>query len=173
MVLTNAELIASLQNEVRILLHLASKLEPSMLDYRPTPKQRSAPELLRYLTMMGPALIDAAKTGTFDVEAWTRNEAAASALAPEQLTPALAALGDTYAAQLRNMSEADLRGEVEMFGQKGSRGAFIVNNVLSGHAAYRTQLFLYLKSCGKTELSTMNLWGGQDAPVKASEPATS
>jgi hypothetical protein len=35
--------------------------------------------------------------------------------------------------------------------------------VLGGHAAYRTQLFCYLKSCGRDELSTMNLWGGVDA----------
>ena len=53
-----------------------------------------------------------------------------------------------------------------MFGQKTTRGAFIVNMVLSGCAAYRTQLFLYLKACGKQELSTMNLWGGMDAPPR-------
>ena len=41
MVLTKSELIGSLKNEVRILLHLASKLDRSMLDYRPTPKQRT------------------------------------------------------------------------------------------------------------------------------------
>jgi hypothetical protein len=37
MVLTKAELIASLQNEVRILLHLPSKIDRAQLDYRPTP----------------------------------------------------------------------------------------------------------------------------------------
>ena len=42
---------------------------------------------------------------------------------------------------------------------------FLVNNVLSGYAAYRTQLFLYLKACGREELSTMNLWAGMDAPA--------
>jgi len=39
--------------------------------------------------------------------------------------------------------------------------------VLNGHAAYRTQLFLYLKACGREELSTMNLWAGADMPAKA------
>ena len=39
--LTKDEVIAQLQKEVRILLHLASKIERSQLDYRPTPKQRS------------------------------------------------------------------------------------------------------------------------------------
>ena len=63
MVLTKAELLSTLQKESRILAHLADKVEPSMVDYRPTPKQRSSLELLRYMTIMGPQLIKAAKTG--------------------------------------------------------------------------------------------------------------
>ncbi len=62
---------------------------------------------------------------------------------------------------------ADLRAEIEIFGNKTSRGAFIVNTVLCGCAAYRTQLFLYLKACGREELNTMNLWAGVDAPAGA------
>ena len=164
MALTKTELIASLQNEVRILLHLAGKVEPSMLDYRPTPKQRSTQELLQYLSMMGPALVDAAKSGTFDVAAWTVAEQAASARDLTQTIAAIAAMADTYTTSLGAMSDADLAVDVAPFGPPASRGAFIVNNVLSGHAAYRTQLFCYLKSCGRTELSTLNLWAGQDAP---------
>jgi hypothetical protein len=34
--------------------------------------------------------------------------------------------------------------------------------VLCGCAAYRTQLFLYLKASGRDELNTMNLWAGVD-----------
>jgi hypothetical protein len=47
-----------------------------------------------------------------------------------------------------------------------------VNLVLGGCAAYRTQLFLYLKSCGREELSTMNLWQGVDAPAPVPAPAS-
>ena len=65
MVLTKAELIGSLQNEVRILLHLAGKADAKSVDYRPTAKQRSTIEWMRYLCLMGPALVDAAKTGKF------------------------------------------------------------------------------------------------------------
>ena len=78
MVLTKPELIASLQNEVQILLHLATKIDRAKLDYRPTPKQRSTIELLRYLSMMGPALVQAAKAGAFDGAAWAATEQAAS-----------------------------------------------------------------------------------------------
>ena len=37
--------------------------------------------------------------------------------------------------------------------------------VRCGYAAYRTQLFVYLKACGREELNTMNLWAGMDAPM--------
>ena len=45
--------------------------------------------------------------------------------------------------------------------------AWLLELVLNGCAAYRTQLFCYLKSCGREELSTSNLWQGVDAAVPA------
>ena len=164
MVLTKSELIGLLKNEVRILLHLAGKVEPHMVDYRPTPTQRSPLELLQYLTIMGPELIKGVKSG-FSMEAWTAAENAAKALTFEQTVDALRAHSDTYAKLLGDWSDEDFRTEVEMFGDTSSRGAIVVNMVLGGCAAYRTQLFLYLKSCGRHELSTMNLWAGMDAPT--------
>jgi len=167
MVLTKPELIGSLQHEVNILLHLASKIDRDKLDYRPTPKQRSTIELLRYLSIMGPNLVVAAKAGAMDFTAWTAASQAADARDLDQTVAAIAAHADTYAAELGSMSDDDFRTEIEMFGRKTSRGAFIVNLVLCGCAAYRTQLFTYLKACGREELSTMNLWAGMDAPAPA------
>ena len=166
MVMTKEELIGSLQNEVRILSHLASKIDRNKLDYRPTPKQRSALELLQYLTIMGPELVKAGKAGGFNVEAWTAAEKAAKLRDWDQTVAALATQSDQYATLLGEWTDADFRADIDPFGRgKTSKGAFLVNMVLSGHAAYRTQLFCYLKSCGREELSTMNLWGGMDAPV--------
>ena len=167
MVLTKEELVASLQNEIRILLHLAGKVDRNQLDYRPSPKQRSTIELLRYLTYMGPSLLPAIKTGTFDGEAFGKAQSAAAAMNFDQVVAALEKLSSYYG-QLASWSDSDFREEMDMFGRKYSRGSHIVNLVLSGHAAYRTQLFLYLKSCGRDELNTMNLWAGMDAPMQAS-----
>jgi len=167
MVLTKEELISSLQNEVRILLHLISKVDRKQLDYRPTPKQRSTIELLRYLTLMGPALIPAIKTGTFDGAAFGAAQATANAMNFDQVVAAIEKLSSSYAEQLGAFSDADFRGQIDMFGQKASRGSHLVFLLVSGHAAYRTQLFCYLKSCGRDELNTMNLWGGMDAPMQA------
>ena len=167
MVLTKSELISSMQNEVRILLHLATKIDPAKLDYRPTPKQRSTLELLRYLSMMGPTMVRAARTGGFDATDWTQEDEAAQARDFRQTVAAISAQSDLYAKLLGGMSDADFRGEIEMFGTRSTKGAFLVNTVLCGYAAYRTQLFVYLKACGRTELTTMNLWAGIDAPPGA------
>ena len=169
MVLTKEELIASLQNEVRILLHLAGKIDRKQLDYRPTPKQRSTLELLQYLVVMGPMLIRAVKAGAFDLAVWQAAVAEANASNFDQVLGAIEKQSSTYAQLLAAFSDADFRGEVDLFGSgKASRGAVIVNMVLGGCAAYRTQLFLYLKACGRDELNTMNLWAGVDAPMPMS-----
>jgi hypothetical protein len=167
MVFTRSELVGSLQHEVNILLHLAGKLDRSQLDYRPTPKQRSAIELLRYLTYMGPMLVKFANSGNFDPAVWTAEKSAADARDFDQTLAAIADQRDFYARELGNLSDADFRGEIEMFGRTHTRGAFLVNMVLCGHAAYRTQLFCYLKACGREELTTMNLWAGADPPAAA------
>jgi hypothetical protein len=166
MVLTKDELIASFQNEVRIFLHLAGKIDRRQLDYRPTPKQRSTLELLRYVCVMGPQLVKAIKAGGFDPAGWQAAVAAADAADFDQVLHNLGRQSDEYVQLLRQFSDDDFRGEIEMFGRKGSRGSFIVNHVLCGCAAYRTQLFLYLKACGREELNTMNLWAGVDQPMQ-------
>ena len=167
MVLTKSELIAAMQHEVHILLHLAGKIDRAQLDYRPTPKQRSTLDLLKYLSYMGPVMVEAANAGGFDRAAWGAATQAAEARTFDETLAAIAAQRDTYAAQLGAMSDADFRVEIEMFGRRTSRGAFLVNTVLCGYAAYRTQLFVYLKACGREELNTMNLWAGVDAPMGA------
>jgi hypothetical protein len=167
MVLTKAELVEALRTEVRILLHLAEKADRTALDYRPTPKQRSTLELLKYLSMMGPVLVEAAKSGKFDLDNWTAAEQAATARTYEQTLEAIAAQSDSYAAQLAELTDADMREHVAPFGESSTRGAFLVRWVLCGCAAYRTQIFLYLKACGREELGTTNLWSGMDAPVRA------
>jgi hypothetical protein len=162
MALTSAELIASLQNEIRILLHLAGKIDRAQLDYRPTPKQRSTMELLRYLSIMGPGLVGAIKTGNFDGDAWGKGVAAAAAKDLDAILADIAAQSDLYA---RELADIDLTAELDLFGRKFSKGYHTVNLVLSGHAAYRTQLFCYLKACGRDELNTFNLWQGVDGQM--------
>jgi len=167
MVLTKEELIAALQHEVQILVHLAGKVDPSKIDYRPTPKQRSTLELLQYMAIMGPSFLAIAKLGKFDRETAGAVFQPASARAKEmnfeQAVAAIQEQSGEYARLLADWTDADFRAGIDMFGNKTTRGALIVNMVLGGHAAYRTQLFCYLKATGRDELNTMNLWSGVDA----------
>src|SRR4051812_26177300 len=154
MVLTKSELIASLKHEVHILVHLAGKIDPAALDYRPTPKQRSTLELLQYMTLMGPILVQSALSGKFEVEAWNNEKKAAEARDFPATVAAIQAQSQTYEKLLGPVPDEAFRDEVSIFGTPSSRGAFLVNLVLGGCAAYRTQLFVYLKACGREELTT-------------------
>ncbi len=165
MVLTKSELLAALQNESRILMHLTGKVDRSAIDYRPTPKQRSTLDVLRYLSFMGPTLLRMANNQA-DFETWKAESEAANARNFDQTVAVIAEQKQAYETLLSGMSDETFRAEIDNFdGSKTSRGVFIIKYVLQGHAAYRTQLFLYLKSCGREELSTRNLWGGVDAPA--------
>jgi hypothetical protein len=166
MVMNKAELITALQTEVRIVLHLAGKVDRAKLDYRPTPKQRSTLELLQYLSMMGPTFVQYVKTASTDGSIWAGAAEAAAKRDFEQTVAVIAAQSDQYAALLADMSDADLRAAASgVDGSTTTRGAVLVTGVLCSCAAYRTQLFLYLKACGQETLGTMNLWAGMDAPA--------
>ena len=165
MVLTKQELIASLQNEIRILVHLCGKLKPEMLDYRPTPKQRSTIELLRYLTVMGPVLVPSINAGSFLVDQWNAGEARAAGMDFAAVVKSLESQAGFYADAVNGFSDEELRDEIDLFGSRGRRGPLLVSFVVCGHAAYRTQLFCYLKACGREELNTMNLWAGVDGTM--------
>src|SRR5262249_22163745 len=146
-----------------------------MLDYPPSPKQRSLLELLQYFVVMAPAQLTALVAGGFTMEGLRAQcqpaEPAAKAISRKEAKAGIrkqAALVDQLIGPL---ADADLRTPVEMFGRKASRGFWIVRLPLSHYAAYRMQLFLYLKACGREELNTMNLWMGMD-PVEATRTST-
>ena len=166
MVLTKSELLASLQNEVRILLHLASKIDPATARLPSVAKAAQHDRAAEVLER------DGARTGTGRQGRRVR----------------LCRLDGGHAGRRGARLRSDGRGDCRRTptptrrcwptcptptsvprsrcsASKTTRGAFIVNLVLCGCAAYRTQLFLYLKASGREELSTMNLWGGVDAPV--------
>ena len=167
MVLTQGEVVERLNHEVRILLHLVSKVRPGDLDYRPTPRQRSLQELLEYLTIFPGIHLRTIAAGAFDRaswgEEWRAEQAAAKGRSLEEIMNALAHQPAMFANLIQGLTDDDLRSEMEMFGRRSSRGELLVWMLLCHYAAYRMQLFLYLKACGREELGTMDLWAGVDA----------
>ena len=132
MVLTKDELIGWLKTEVRILVHLAGKVDRAKLDYRPTANQRSTLELLQYLAIMGPINIAVIKGGVFDraafSAAWTPAEQAAKEMTFDQAVAEIERLSGEYPKLLEDWSDDDFRSEVDMFGTKSTRGSLLVEH---------------------------------------------
>jgi hypothetical protein len=126
MVLTKQELISSLRNEVRILLHLTGKIDKAKLDYRPTPKQRSFLDLIQYMAIMGPTMVQSIEQGIFTREAmtaiWGPAEAAAKAMNFDQAVAAIEKQPGEYARLLGRWNDDELRSEIDIFGSKTTRG---------------------------------------------------
>ena len=117
---------------------------------------------------MGPGLILYARGQPMDPSAMSEAMEAAAARNFDDAVAAIAAQADAYAVLLGAMSDEDFRSEAkEIDGSSTTCGEFIVSHVVGQYAAYRMQLFLYLKACGRQELNTMNLWLGIDAPAAA------
>jgi hypothetical protein len=154
---------------VQIFVHLISKVDPAKIDYRPTAKQRSLLELIQYMTVMAPAMTESIKGGEFTREAmgaiWGPRDAASKALNWEQAVAAIGRQSDEMTRCIGAWTDTEFRSEINMFGNNMTRGAALVNMVLCGYAAYRTQLFLYLKAMGREELNTINLWMGADGQM--------
>ncbi|HYZ87546.1 MAG TPA: hypothetical protein VE621_24230 [Bryobacteraceae bacterium] len=172
MVLTKDELIRSVQNEIRIILHLISKIDPAQLEFRPAPKVRSTRELLQYITIFGPMHLKGVLADSWEMESWrqewTKQMESEDGSDLERVKQKLEAESAMFAEVLGSVDDAKLRETFEMFGMlKGTRGALLVSMLLSHYAAYRMQLFMNLKLSGREELSTMNLWAGIDMPAAA------
>ena len=167
MVLSKSELMGRLQHEVRVLLHLSSKIEPAMADYRPAPGQRSLLELLQYLSIFAPIHLRTIHAGVFDMDAWgsawRTHEAEAKQRSLQENIDAIAAQPALFAELVEPLTDDDMRTEMEMFGNNGTRGSCLVWLVLCHYSAYRMQLFLYRKACGRQDLWTMDRWAGIDA----------
>ena len=168
--LTKQDLIMSLTQETNIIKHLASKITTAeQLAYKPSETQRTLEELLQYMSRMTHTMgtMLKAKASTPE-ESKKFNEAS-------QAMNALTEFGAAMDAQLafaiefiNGLTEEDLNTEVDLFGTGNAmpiRGYF-VNIFLKNYPAYRMQLFNYLKAgLGMSELNTMNVWMGVDAPM--------
>jgi len=111
------------------------------------------------MAISAPTQIVAIKGGDFSrptmMALWGPVESTSKAMNFEQVLVTIEQQSTRFDQIFSGRTEADLRSEVDMFGNKSTRGELLVNQVLSGFAAYRMQLFCYLKSCGREELNTV------------------
>lgn len=161
------QLLAAMRHECQIIKHLAGKIPPGTLDYRPTPPQRSTLELIRYLTYCAVNPVTAALAGNWDHA--PANRARGDALAPEDVPAAMDAQAEALAARLAPITDTDLveRTAKLPWGAEVPLGEALIQMGVKPLAAYRMQLFLYCKAAGASELTAANCWIGIDRPTPA------
>jgi len=160
--LTNNQLIEGFAVELSIIRHLATKIEPGMLDYRPSEKQRSMLELLNYLGhIIGVGIENAIGGGKIYMEL-AKN---APVVTLENFDAVMQAQEASVREKLGALTDEDYAREVEVFGFTAPLVIHIMN-VMKWSVAYKMQLFLYIKANGRHEINTSNLWRGVDPAPK-------
>lgn len=167
---TREQYLNSIRHEVSVIKHLHTKVPKAKLDYRPTPKQRSLQELLVHL----PTNLSIAKQVIADD--WSDIQATMQKTREDAQKDFNATMDRELAAfvdRVNKIPEADFQNKLTTLptGKKIPLGDALLGFPFKFLVAYKMQLFLYLKSCGREELNTINCWMGVDGEMPGGPPA--
>ncbi len=158
--ISKEQYIGRMKKEFDIIKHLGEKVTEEQLSFKPTEGQRTLGELMKYLTTI--FVMGAESVATGDGEAYKKYV--------NTPMPTLANFGAMIDAELEKflgfvepMTDADLASEMNMWGSTQTKGMHLLG-FFGIATAYKMQMFLYMKQTGMTQLNTMNLWAGVDAP---------
>jgi hypothetical protein len=165
--ITRDQLLASMRHETNVVKHLATKVPAGKLDWRPTPKQRSTLELMRYLTTCAIVPVKSMIDG-----GWNHAEAmekASESVTPTNFAAAMDAQMAAVESAIRAIPEKDLltKPATMPWGSPTVLGISLIDCGLKPLVAYRMQLFLYAKESGAADIGPANCWVGVDGPKEA------
>lgn len=162
---TKQDLIDSVANEFRIIKHLATKIPADTEGYKPTEGQRTTLELLQYLSEVFANTAKVILAGTTDV--YKTLPAPSEPTTLSNFAEMMDAQLESLKATMELFTDEELATVINIYGiGEKTKAVYLVENLTKWIAAYKMQLFLYIKSSGNTALSTMNLWGGMDMPTQ-------
>jgi hypothetical protein len=166
--LTKEEFKHACGEEIRLVRHIATKVDPAQLDWRPSKNQRSTIELLRYLSLCGAGSVKALLEDNWAVIG--EYQKSADALGLDGFDKAMAKQEREIGSLIDSVSPADLSSrQCKLpWGVTQPLGEALFGTALRFLIAYRMQLFLYAKQAGASELKTPNAWMGMDQPQPAS-----
>jgi hypothetical protein len=161
--ISREDFLQSLLKETRVIRHLFEKIPSDAFDYRPSEKQRSMLELLRYLSVCGCASMHVITTGS-DWKTWKPYTDRSANLESKDFLAAMDLQDEEMKKMMSAIPEEDfLNKEVKHpTGDLMTLGIGLMRMPFSWLTAYRLQLFLYLKQVGVLEIGTINAWHGRD-----------
>lgn len=153
-------LIQNLQREIFLIKQLAPLIEEKDLDFRPAEKMRSTIELMQYLSGVGATMLRWFVKNDLSPEEWVKIREHRKTLTRENFKERLDQQMEEILMYMNMITEEDLnKMEVELPSkEKMVLGTAIINAPIKWLAAYRYQLFTYLKMNGRPELSTKEAW---------------
>lgn len=161
------QILAAAQKEADIIIHLAEKIDdPTHLDYRPTAGQRSLLETLQAISMMVEITVKFSITGEFDRERAERGKSVTLETFPDAMRAQMAEVHRL----LVDITDQDLidRTSLHPAVLNVPLGTALIRTLVGFLNGYKMQVFLFLKSAGREDLFTANLWRGVDpAPQPA------
>jgi hypothetical protein len=167
---TTKDVITTITQENELIKHLASKVvDENQLSYRPNNKQRSLHELLAYMTRMSTVMITMIRNKGYDPETSKKSREDSENLNLltdfDNAMDGQLMLVEEY---LLTLTEEKLEEVFDLFGTGTAMPLrHYVMMMFRQYPSYRMQLFGYLKSgLEMTELNTMNVWMGVDAPIQ-------
>jgi hypothetical protein len=155
---TKENFLKSLENEVRIIKHLATKVGPDMLEYRPTPAQRSTLELMQYISAVGSGVMRSVSLN--NAKEWGYYDDFRKSVTLDNFSKKMDEQLSDMKENFSKFTDSDFSKEADFYG-KASVAEHMIN-ILRNFSAYRMQLFLYIKANG-VSVNTMNLWAGMDS----------
>ncbi len=158
-------LIDAIAHETKVCIHLHGKLTalpPEAFEYRPTEKQRSTLELMRYLgTCVSGPFISMLKE---DWSEYGAREEAIAEMTPEEFPEVMERQLAEFREVLEGVDDEILAEQIVKAPGAGEMplGPAIMRTSYAWLVAYRHELFLRTKGAGNTEINTANNWGGVD-----------
>jgi hypothetical protein len=153
-------LLQNLQREIFLLKQLAGFIEERDLDFRPADKMRSTLELMQYLSGIGATMLRWFIKSDLNPEEWAKIREQRKLVTLDNFEQKLDEQLEQIVMYMDLINEEDLNTkEVELPSkEKMILGTAIINAPIKWLAAYRLQLFTYLKMNGRSYISTREAW---------------
>ena len=159
----NQHLLNNIEKEINICRRLYTKLSPDKMSYTPGEGVRTTLELLQYLSIAGTMMPGywLQETDTDFGTYYGAKVAASKAMPHEQFLTVM----DEQIINIKNLfdgiSEDDLLNKEVAYpwnGVKAPLGEAIIATSIKWLAAYKLQLFLFVKLCADKQLATADAW---------------
>lgn len=156
-------LLNNIEKEINICRRLYTKLDASKMDYKPGEGVRTTLELLQYLTGAGTIMPDywLNANGADFMAYYGGRAAAAKAIPHEKFLSVMDEQLITVRKLFEQISEEDLHEKEVVFPWNGVRaplGQAIIASSIKWLAAYKLQLFLYVKLSANKQVATADAW---------------